>query len=196
MDDVKGSRRERAAATRLKVIHAAHEEFVDKGFHGATIASIAKRAGVAAQTVYFVFHNKVELISAAIDTAVLGEETPTPPLASAWWAAAQAEPRPDEALRILIRGSAPIFARASGISVVLRAASSTDDELFGVHERSERLRYDGYRDMVRMIAAKGALKDGLDEDAATDLLFVLHGDTTYWLMTSEQGWSHDRFIEW
>ena len=65
--DVKGPRRRRAEATRQKILRAAHEEFVERGYHGATIASIARRAGVATQTVYFVFHTKTELVSAAID---------------------------------------------------------------------------------------------------------------------------------
>ena len=41
--------------------------FVEKGYHGATVASIAARAGVATQTVYYVFNTKAALISAAID---------------------------------------------------------------------------------------------------------------------------------
>ena len=73
MADVKTSRREKAARTRARIIEAAHAEFLERGFHGATVTSIAKRAKVAPQTVYFVFHTKAELISAVIDAAVMGE---------------------------------------------------------------------------------------------------------------------------
>ena len=71
MADVKSSRREKAAQTRARIVEAAHAEFLDNGFHGATIASVARRAGVATQTVYFVFHTKAELISAVIDAMVM-----------------------------------------------------------------------------------------------------------------------------
>ena len=76
MADVKISRREKAARTRAAIIEAAHAEFLERGFHGATVVSIAERAGVASQTVYFVFHTKAELISAVIDAAVMGEVRP------------------------------------------------------------------------------------------------------------------------
>lgn len=65
-------RRQKADATRRKIVAAAHEEFAANGYQGATIASIARRAKVAAQTVYFVFHTKAALISAVIETAVIG----------------------------------------------------------------------------------------------------------------------------
>jgi AcrR family transcriptional regulator len=196
MADVKRSRRERSDATRSMIVRAAHEEFIAKGFHGATIASIAERAGVAAQTVYFVFHNKVALINAAIDNAVLGEEQPTAPQDTPWWAAAMAEPDAAEALRIIIRGSAPIFARTSAIAEVLRAAARTDEELRQTLDHHSHLRHVAFREIVEMLASKGRLRAGLDVDAATDVLFVVYGNSTYDLMTSERHWTHDRVVDW
>ena len=90
--DKTSTRRDRALQTRRKILNAAHEEFLERGYHGATIASIARRAGVANQTVYFVFHTKAELVSAVIDDAVLGPEEPILPERSAWWTDMQAAP--------------------------------------------------------------------------------------------------------
>lgn len=196
MGDVKTSRRERSEATRLKIVHAAEAEFLAKGFHGATITSIAQRAGVAPQTVYFVFHNKVALISAVIDDTVLGQDEPTVPQSSEWWAAARAEPRADEALRIFIRGAGPIFQRTSAISEILRAAALTDDDLLATLELHQNRRYESFREVVEMLAAKGPLKRGLDVEHATDIFMTVYGESTYQLMTGERGWSHERFIDW
>ncbi len=196
MADVKSSRRERSEATKQKIIQAAHAEFLENGFHGATIASIAKRAGVASQTVYFVFHNKVALISAVIDNAVLGEDEPTAPQESSWWAAMEAEADAAEATRIMIRGSAAIFARASAIAEILRAAALTDEEVRRTHEHHETLRDVGFRQVIESLAAKGRLKKGLDIESATDVLMTIYRDSTYHYMTSERGWTHDRFISW
>src|SRR5687767_1457497 len=126
MNAVRGSRREKAEATRRTIVRAAHAEFVEQGFHGATVTAIAKRAGVAPQTIYFVFSNKSALISAAIATAVMGEGEPLAPQETPWFAAMLAEPDAQESLRIFVRGSAEIFARAAGLSEVLRAAALTD----------------------------------------------------------------------
>jgi AcrR family transcriptional regulator len=194
--DVKSTRRQRSQATRRKITHAAEAEFLDKGFHGATIASIAERAGVAQQTVYFVFHNKAALISAVIDNAVLGEDAPTVPQRADWWAAARAEPRADAALRSIIRGAGDIFARSSGISEIMRAAALTDDEVRRTLDYHENLRYEGFREVIEMLAAKGKLKKGLDVSTATDVLMTIYGDSTYHLLTTERGWSHDQVIDW
>ncbi|HVF52111.1 MAG TPA: helix-turn-helix domain-containing protein [Actinomycetota bacterium] len=192
-----GSKREKAAATRRKIIAAAHEEFVSRGYHGATIASIAESAGVAVQTIYFVFHTKADLISAVIDFAVMGGEDPSGiPQATEWWEAMVVEQRADEALRIFIRGAGPLFERASAVSEILRAASLTDEEVRKTYQGHEELRRSGFRDVIDVIATKGRLRDGLDPESATDLFLLFVGDSTYQVMTVEYGWAHERWIEW
>ncbi len=197
MAQVKGiSRRDKALATRRKIIHAAESEFAESGFHGATIASIAKRAGVAAQTVYFVFHTKAELMSAVIDNAVMGEDEPVIPQDTEWWAAMQAAKAADDALRTFVRGSAPLFARASTMSEILRGAALTDEEVRRTHEQHEELRRIGFREVIEIVAGKGELAAGLTTETATDVFMTMYGDSTYYLMTVERGWSHEQVVEW
>jgi len=196
MVDVKGSRRERAEATRLKIVHAAEAEFLERGFHGATVAAIARRAGVAQQTVYFVFHNKVALISAVIDNAVIGEDEPTIPQESASWKAMEAEPDATEALRIFVRGTGPLFARAAAISEILYAAALTDPEMRDTWDTHETLRVEGFRSVIQGLASKGGLRRGLDIGTATDIFMTIYGDATYHLFITERGWSHGQLIEW
>ena len=49
---------------RDEIIRAALELVAEQGFHGAPMAAVAKRAGVAAGTIYCYFENKDELIRA------------------------------------------------------------------------------------------------------------------------------------
>ena len=196
MSDVKTSRRERSESTRRRIIRAAETEFLAWGYHGATITAIAKRARVAAQTVYFVFHNKAELISAVIENAVLGPDDPTPPHETMWWAAMVDERRPAKALEIFIRGAGPIFERTSGIVVVLHAAALTDAEVRATASRHERMRSDAFRQVVEILASKGRLKDGLDTASATDVLMTVYGEDVCHYMTTTRGWTHDRYIDW
>lgn len=190
-----GRRRLKAEATRAKILRAAHDEFLDAGFHGATMAAIARRAGVAVQTVYFVFHTKAELISAVIDAAVLGDE-PTPPEETGWWRAMEEATDAAEALRTFVRGAAPLFTRAAPISEVLRAAALTDEEVRRTHEHHEGMRYAAFGQIVELLARKGRLLDGLDVDAATDVFFTLFGDTVFFQLTTERGWSEARVVDW
>ena len=195
MADVKTSRREKAAQTRVRIMKAAHQEFLERGFHGATVASVATRAGVATQTVYFVFHTKAELISAVIDAAVMGDSE-LPPELTEWWRAMLDEPDAATSLRMFVRGAADAFERAAAISVVLAAAALTDDELMVRHQQHERLRRTGFREVVEGLAAKGPLKPGLDADTATDVLLTVYGDSTYHSLRTERGWSEEQIVDW
>jgi AcrR family transcriptional regulator len=196
MSQVKGSRREKAAATRRRILHAAHDDFVEKGYHGATVASIAARAGVATQTVYYVFNTKAALISAAIDLLVMGEEDPLLPQDTEWWQAMVAEHDASRALRHFVRGAAVLIQRASALSEILRAASLTDDEVRRTYEYHERLRAEGFREVVELLSTKGRLRADLTVESATDVLLVVFGDTTYHLLTHDRGWSHDDVVTW
>jgi AcrR family transcriptional regulator len=191
-----GARRLKSDATRRKILRAADEEFSAHGYHGATMAAIAKRAGVASQTIYFVFHTKAALISAAIDSLVMGEATPTIPQETDWWRAMLEEPDPGVALRHFVSGAATLFERASRLSEILRAAALTDQEVRRTHDYHEQLRAAGFREVIEVIAQKGSLRPGLTIDSATEVLLVVFSDSTYVLFTSERGWSHDQTVRW
>jgi AcrR family transcriptional regulator len=193
---VKPSRREKTARTRAKILDAAHDEFCERGFHGATVTSIAARAGVAPQTIYFVFHTKAALISAVIDRRVMGDDDPIPPQAAPWWQEMVAAPDPRAALRAFVAGALPVFARAALVSEVLKAAALTDDELRVVHEGHERLRREGFGEVVDGLIAKGSLRAGLDRDRAVDVLLTVLGDGTYVELTRTCGWSDDQVLDW
>jgi len=197
MGEVKtASRRDRARQTRLKIIRSAHEEFLERGYHGATMAAIARRAGVATQTVYFVFHTKAELISAAIDRAVLGEDDPTDPELTDWWVAMLGARTGAEALQHFVRGAGPLYARAAGISEVLRAAARTDPDVHAIWRHHDQLQVEAFRRVIEAVIAKGSLRSGLNPVAATDILLTVYGDSSYLLLTTERGWTHDQAIDW
>lgn len=195
MPEVKISRRDKSESTKRKIIAAAHDEFIAKGYHGATIASVAAAAGVAPQTVYFVFHTKAALISAAIDAAVMGDLAEIPQ-ETLWWAAMTAEPDAAEALRLFVRGSAPLFARASTLSEILRAAALTDDEVRRTYDYHEGLRREGFQAVVVGLAAKGNLRAGLTVETAADVFLTVYSDSVYHLLDVDHGWEHAQIVEW
>jgi prophage antirepressor-like protein len=51
--------------------------------------------------------------------------------------------------------------------------------------------------VVRDLLAKGAsLRDGLDEEAAADVLWVLNDAGLYHLLVHRRGWTPERFATW
>ena len=197
MATVKGtSRKDKARQTRLRIIRAAQAEFLARGYHGATVDQIAKRAKVAPQTVYFVFHTKAALISAVIDTAVMGDDDPIEPENTDWWEQMQQASTAAETLRVFVAGAAPLLERAAGISEIMRAAALTDDEVRRTFLHHDGMQRAAYRQVIDAAAGKGALRAGLTPATATDLLLTLAGDGTYFLLRTERGWSEDQVTEW
>lgn len=197
MDDVKSlPRKERAARTRRAIIAAATEEFRTGGYHGTTMAAIAKRAGVAVQTVYFVFHTKPALLTAAIDAAVMGEEDPVPPELTPWWQEGVTMTDGRRALGLFVSNVTEINSRAATLDRVALAASTTDPEVIDVIAHHESLRTQGYRSYIDTLDARGLLKQALDPAEATDVLLTLVGSDVFLNFTAERGWSVKRYVAW
>ena len=191
----KPTRRDRARATRLRITRAAYALFCERGYTGTTMADVAGAAGVAVQTVYFVFHTKGELLSRAYDLAVLGEDDPLPPEMQPWYAKMTAEPDVTDALRHAVAGIGMILARAMPLDTVVRAAAASDPEAARIRARHEGWRADGYRAMLDVLRTKSALRDGVSPERATQLLLMYVGEV-YRILVHDSGWSHEEWIDW
>jgi AcrR family transcriptional regulator len=197
MDNVnRVPRNQRAARTRRAIIAAATEEFRSSGYHGATMSAIAERAGVAVQTVYFVFHTKPALLTAAIDSAVMGEVDPVPPEQTLWWQEGITTLDGPRAIELFITNVSEINMRAATLDRVALAASTTGPELVDLIEYDKSLRTQGFRSYIDALAARGLLRDGSDPAEATDVLLTLAGADVFLNFTEERGWTVKRYVAW
>src|SRR6476661_234861 len=62
-------RAEQAEQTRLRIAHAARQCFVDRGWSGTSVRSVATAAGVSEATVYAVYGTKAGLATSLVDSA-------------------------------------------------------------------------------------------------------------------------------
>ena len=195
MADVKpASRRERAAATRRAIIEAATAELIESGYQATTIAGVAKRAGVATQTVYFVFHTKAALLTACIDAAVLAGGAP--PHLTPWYAEATTTTDGARAIAAFVEGSADILSRAGALVHAGRGGAPADPEVQEALAQNEQLREAGYRDFVETLHRRGLLRAGVSVDDATDLLLTLVGPAVFVEASRERGWDVRQFVDW
>jgi AcrR family transcriptional regulator len=204
MTGVKGSksrrptRQQRATATRQRITRAAYALFCKRGYAATAMADVAAAAGVAVQTVYFVFGTKRNLLSRTYEFAVTGggEGDPLPPPSQAWYTAMRAETDVVEAVRHLVRGVGEIVRRVSPLEAAIRAGMSSDADIARVRALHERLRREGYRDIVRLLGEKAQLRDGASVEHATHLLLLYLGTDVYRVVTVEFGWRHDEWVGW
>jgi AcrR family transcriptional regulator len=189
------SRRDRAQATRLRMLRAAHELFCEHGYAGTRMTDVAEAAGVAVQTVYFTFHTKAELLQACYERGVLGEEDPLPPPRQPWYLAMLEATTADECIRLFVAGNGSIVERVAVLDEVVRSATHEPDAV-AVRTRSEGLRREGYGDVIQHIATTFGLRKGLDAHSATDVLLTLAGPAVYRTLVVDYDWPHEKYVDW
>ncbi len=195
-DEVKRlSRRERAARTRRTIVDAAATEFRANGYHGTTMAAIAERAGVAVQTVYFVFNTKPALLTAAIDHAVIGTDG-LPPQDMPWWEESTTTADGRRALELFVTNTARIEERAASLGRVAQAASTPDPEITALLAHHDALRSAGFGQYVESLDERGLLAPDCDPREVADVFLTLLGSDVYLNFTEARGWSVDRYLSW
>ena len=190
------SRRERAKATHWRIVKAAFESFCERGYSGTTMTHIAERAGVAVQTVYFVFHTKAELLSRSYDFAVMGESEPLIPQKQPWYERAVAARGVSDAIREFVEGAGEITRRITPLYLAARAGAESDAEIARVVRTHEDWRADGYREFLDVLLAKAPLRAGVTLERATHLLLLYVGMDVYHALVGDFHWTHEDWLGW
>jgi len=190
------TRRARAEATQWRIVKAAFTLFCERGYAGTTMAQIAEAAGVAVQTVYFIFHTKAAVLSRAYDFAVMGEGEPLLPWDQPWYREMVASGSAGKALQHLVSGVGDITRRLTPLYTVASGSAVGDPEVAAVVERHEKWRVEGYRDMVEVLRAKAPLRAGLSAERANELLLLYVGMDVYHFLVEVTGWPHDEWVAW
>jgi AcrR family transcriptional regulator len=189
-------RKAQAAATRRAIIDAAGVAFVEHGYVATSIEMIAEAAGVSRATVFTSVGGKKALLKKAYDVALVGDDEPIPfPLRPASLAV-RAEPDPRRYLARYAGLVVDISSRLAPIYEAVRGAASADPEVRDVFEAIGTERRIGAGNVVRDLLAKGGiLRDGLDEEAAADILWVLI-DAGLFHLLHRRRWSRKRIQSW
>lgn len=160
------------------------------------MADIAEAAGVAVQTVYFVFHTKTEVLASAYSLAVMGEAEPAVPEEQPWYRQAIAEPDVSVAIRFVVEGLSEILCRVAPLDRAIRTAAAGDPDAATFLSQNEAWRADGYQGMVAFLRDKRPLREGLTEERATDVMLFLASPGAYRALVSERDWTHAEWVAW
>ena len=114
----------------------------------------------------------------------------------AWFREVLDEPDPERRIRLNMRNSRAVKERAGRLLEVIRGAAESTPEIAGLWARIQAEFHANQRAVVETLAADGALRDGLDVDAATDILWALNHPGFYSLLAGERGWTPERYEAW
>ncbi|MFI6478357.1 TetR/AcrR family transcriptional regulator [Nonomuraea sp. NPDC050663] len=190
-----GVRAAKAAATRERMLGAARELFVERGYTATTVQAIAAKAGVAVQTVYFTFETKRAILKELLDVQVAGDSAPVATLERPWVARALAAP-PAEMVRALAEATAEIHARVAPVLEVVRSAAATDPEIDEMWRTNLAQRHTVLSVFAGALAAKGGLRDGVNAVRAADMALAVLAPESYRLLVEGRGWTPDAWTDW
>jgi AcrR family transcriptional regulator len=188
-------RRQRSVRTRARVVDAGQRLFLDRGYLETTIEAVADVAGVAPQTVYYVFGTKRNLLAAVLDASIAGDVEPVAVLERPWFDEFETAGDPGSAVERLVEASVAILARASPIYEVIRQAAA-DPDVGVLLQENRRRRRDDQRRLIEVLGRSGHLRSGLDVDTAADVFYGLLNEEVFLLLTADCGWEVDRFRGW
>lgn len=180
---------EQAAQTRAAVVAAAASLFSQRGWAATGMRDVAGKAGVAVDTVYANFRSKAELLMAAIDVGVVGDDEPVSLADRPEFAELAAGPLAERiaAAALLVTR---INERTAGLHVALRQGAASEPDLARRLTEGENRRRLDIRQGTELVAGRPIG----DEDA--DALWAVLSVDVYRLLTEVSGWSVDQYREW
>jgi len=189
-------RARKALATRRRILEAAETLFTRDGYAATTIAAIADQADVAAQTIYAVFGTKRAVLSELLAVRVVGDDDTTPVKDRDDWRAMESETDPRRQLDLLAAIATRIGERMGALYNVLAGAAGSDPEIARMYRRQQQSRHNDQRRLARSLARKGALRPGLSQAHATDILWAVANPAMHHRLVAERHWTADEYERW
>lgn len=194
----------RTRLARAAVVEAARSLFVERGFAATTVEAISERSDVPAATVYRLFSSKLGILRELLDVSVTGADE------AAAAAAAPLAPLADQPAARALFAEADPAAQLTGFAAVCRevnerteplyrilvSAAASDPEAALLLAERTRLRGEGQDRIARTLARAGALRPGLREREAADIVHTLMSPEVYRLLVVDRGWRPPRYERW
>jgi AcrR family transcriptional regulator len=191
------ARAEQVRASRQKVLGAARDLFLRRGYFGATIDAIAQHAGVSPQTLYNVVGGKAALLKAVYDVTLAGDDEPVPMVGRPLFRQIAEATDARSCLAVYARFGREILERVGPlVTVVFVQGTGRDPDLRAFVDKIEGERAIGTAGMARHVAGRFGLRPGVTEPEAADMLWVLTAPELADRFTRRRGWTLDRYEAW
>lgn len=189
-------RRLRSAETRRRILDVARARIIEHGYRASSVRAIADDAGVSVATVYELVGRKPEIVRELVELALSGTERSVPGAERDYAAAMRAEPDASAKLEIYAAAISAIHERLAPLFVALRDAAATEPEAAEVWAAVSQRRAANMAHVAADIAVSGRLRADLTIDEVADTLWALNSPEVYVLLTTERGWTPERFRHW
>ena len=190
------ARQARTRRTRAAVVEAAQSLFVERGYAATTIEAISDRSDTPQATVYRLFSSKLGILKALLDVSIGGDDRAVPMADRPQVRALESDADPANQLTGFAALLREIMARVGPVHRVLADAARSDQDAAALLAEIARQRHEGQQGIARSLARSGALRPGLSERDAADVIHALASPEVYGLLVTDRGWSGERYETW
>jgi len=189
-------RKAQSLETQMQVVEAARLLFIERGYAGTSIEKIARKAGVAPETVYSIFGNKKSILTRVVDVSVVGDGESIPLLARAQIREVENEPDQRRQIQMFAGRIQLIMSRVAPLFTVMRSAAMTEAEIAIILKKYLDSRMQGMSYFIDCLLANGPLQKNLDKQTAVETIWALTSAEVYNLFMEDRGWSTDEYEFW
>jgi AcrR family transcriptional regulator len=186
----------RRAETEARLIAAASELFVERGYSATTLSEVADHAGLAARTLYLHFATKAELLRRCIGTAIVGDTAAVPLARRDWMAAAMSAPTLGDRIGQMAALTAQLMDRTGPLLEVARQASAVEPEIAVAAQAGRNDTRRTLHEFWHRAATDGLLTAGADLDWLSETATLLAHADTYLLIRATTAWDVSHYQQW
>jgi AcrR family transcriptional regulator len=186
----------RAERTEQRIIAAARDLFVERGYRGTTLQDVAKAAGVSDRTIYVRFAGKAELLKRVVDVAVVGDTRPVALADRDWISVLMTAPTLHERLAADAAGMTALMVRIAPVLAVAMQAEGEEPLIARAAQaaREETLRQG--RAFWQKLYADGLMNPEVDLEWVIATGALLANAETYVHMTRTLRWTPAEYERW
>jgi AcrR family transcriptional regulator len=204
VSDATGTRRpgERAAGqartrrTHAAVVDAARALFLERGYAATTVAAISTLSDTPQATVYRLFSSKLGILKSLLDVSIGGDDQPLAVADRPRVRAILKNPDPNGQVAAFASLLRNLLARTVPVHRILADAARSDEDAASVLAEISGQRQAGQRRIARSLTRSGALRPGLRERDAADVIHALASPEVYGLLVLDRRWSGERYETW
>jgi AcrR family transcriptional regulator len=187
-------RQQQARDNQRRILRAAGELFIERGYGQTTIADIAAAAGVAVETVYAAFKNKPTLLHRAWDVTVGDDDQEV--LVHERPEVRAVLDEPDLAVRLANHAvvNTAIMRRTAALHLAIRGAAASDPTAAAMLAEIDRQRLEAMAVHAHAAAATGQL--AVSEAECRDVLWSTTDGSLWDQLVQQRGWTDERYAAW
>jgi AcrR family transcriptional regulator len=199
--EVKGTRKysspvrdEQAARTRARILDAASQLFLERGYARTTMKDIADLADVARDTVHAVFGSKARVLTALIDVRLVPDGSVANITQRADAQAIRDEVDQRKQIELFAAFITGVSTHLRPVFEILRTASAVEPDMANVFEEMDRFRMKNMQIYAKWFAAHGPLR--VSTRRASEIIWTLASPDVGRMLCDELGWTQAQHARW